>query len=360
MDGKNPRHVTRREFLESLAVFGASVGLVACGGGSGGADSVGAVPGVPELPPEPEAPAGLPTRVLGRTGVEVPILGYGGAALAARYGNSLSIPDRVELVRRAYDEGIRYFDTAHQFSYSESQEVLGEGLQGIRDDVFITSKVDFWNPGAAGGQLERVDRADVARQVEDILAALGTDYVDAMFIHGTPGLEQMTVEQALEVREELGKAQDRGQVRFVGFSAHHYFDKALALIESDQFDLCMLAYGYIPRGLSRRYVPATIELRDACIARADELGMGIVAMKVLGAGLLGGFEQPVRAAACRYILKDERIHNLTIGMGSPEELDANVGSLLENTQWSDADAELLEEAGARVAELDAFRNMPAA
>ena len=107
-------------------------------------------------------------------------------------------------------------------------------------------------------------------------------------------------------------------------------------------------------------MPGTIELRDECIARASELGMGIVAMKVLGAGLLGGFEQPVRDAACRYILKDERIHNLTIGMRLPTELDANVASLIENTQWSDADEAILAEAGERVAELDAFKNLPEA
>ena len=78
------------------------------------------------------------------------------------------------------------------------------------------------------------------RQVEMNLRELQSDYIDAILIHGTPGVEQMTVEQCMEVHAELIKARDKGLVRFVGFSAHHYFDKALALISTNEFDLCML------------------------------------------------------------------------------------------------------------------------
>jgi len=59
----------------------------------------------------------------------------------------------------------------------------------------------------------------------------------------------MTVQQCMEVQTELIKARDKGLVRFVGFSAHHDFNKALALITTGEFDLCMLAYGYLPRAL---------------------------------------------------------------------------------------------------------------
>ena len=55
--------------------------------------------------------------------------------------------------------------------------------------------------------------------------------------------------QCMEVHAELVKARDKGLVRYIGFSAHHYFEKALALISSQVVSiLCMLAYGYLPRG----------------------------------------------------------------------------------------------------------------
>ena len=287
----------------------------------------------------------IPTRVLGKTDVELPILGYGGAALPKKWGNTLSMEDRVKLVRHAYDGGIRYFDTAISYTYSESQAIIGKALKDVRDNVFITTKVDFWDLSKADGRITKVNKEEVARQVEKNLAELQSDYIDAILIHGTPGVEQMTVEQCMEVQGELVKARDKGLVRFVGFSAHHYFDKALALISTDEFDLCMLAYGYLPRGNSRLFSPRTTELRNACLAKAHDLEMGIVAMKVLGAGMLGGFGQKhlekLPAAACRYLLQDERVHILNIGMSYPAEIDTNIKTLAGDTTYTNEDRALL-------------------
>ena len=99
----------------------------------------------------------------------------------------------------------------------------------------------------------------------------------------------MSVEQAMKIHAELVKLRDEKVVRFIGFSAHSYFDKALALIDSGGFDLCMLAYGYIPRGHNQIFSAKMIELRNACLAKAHELGMGIAAMKVVGGGFLGAW-----------------------------------------------------------------------
>jgi len=287
----------------------------------------------------------IPTRVLGKTNVELPVLGYGGAALPKKWGNTLSTEDRVKLVRHAYDSGIRYFDTAISYTYSESQAIIGRALKDVRDNVFITTKVDFWDISKPDGRITKVNKEEVARQIEKNLAELQSDYIDAILIHGTPGVEQMTVEQCMEVHGELVKARDKGLVRFVGFSAHHYFDKALALITTGQFDLCMLAYGYLPRGNNRLFSPRTTELRNACLAKAHELEMGIVAMKVLGAGMLGGFGQKhlkkLPDAACRYLLQDQRVHILNIGMRFPAEIDANIKTLAGDTTYTNEDRALL-------------------
>ncbi len=62
----------------------------------------------------------IPVRILGKTGVELPILGYGGAALPKEWGNPLPFEGRVKVVRHAYDCGVRYFDTAG--NYFDSQK----------------------------------------------------------------------------------------------------------------------------------------------------------------------------------------------------------------------------------------------
>jgi predicted aldo/keto reductase-like oxidoreductase len=350
--------IKRREFLK-CAVQTTAFGAIATN------LAVGAIPENKQI----KLTDKIPSRVLGKTGVKLPILGYGGAALPKKWGNSLLTKDRVKLVRHAYDSGIRYFDTAISYTYGDSQSLIGKSLQDVRDNVFITTKVDFWDTSKPDGRFTKVPKGEATRQVEMNLKELQSDYIDAVLIHGTPGVEQMTVEQCMEVLAELVKARDKGLVRFVGFSAHSYFDKALALIESDEFDLCMLSIGYIPRGHDQIWSARMTELRNACIAKAHARDMGIVAMKVVGAGILGawsgyivpGFDKQrikqLPAAAIRYVLQDERIDMLTIGMRLEEEIDANIKILLGDTTYTPNDRALLAEYSAKAFESDAIKRM---
>jgi predicted aldo/keto reductase-like oxidoreductase len=334
----------RREFLKRAAQ------VAAAGAVSAGVVSAG-------LPNTRKIDAGdaVGTRLLGKTGVKLPILGYGGAALPRIWGNPLSFDDRVKLVRYAYDRGVRYYDTAG--NYMESQALLGEALKDVRDKVFLTSKVEVMQAGKTRQAFEKV------------LGELKTDYLDAILIHGTPGLEQMTVAEAMRVHGELVKLRDEGAVRFIGFSAHSYFDKALALIESDGFDLCMLSYGYIPRGYDQIWTARMTELRNACIARAHQRDMGIVAMKVIGAGILGawsgyivpGFDKnrlkQLPAAAIRYVLDDDRIHILNIGMRLEAEVDANIKTFSGDVTYTLDDRALLATFCAKAYDSDAIKAM---
>jgi predicted aldo/keto reductase-like oxidoreductase len=297
----------------------------------------------------------LPLRTLGKTGLQLPVLGYGGAGLPTKWGNPLSWEDRVALLRHAYDRGVRYFDTAP--CYFESQAIMGEALKDRRRDVCLVTKVDGTNP------------AVVRKQVETSLKALQTDHADILHIHGTPGLEQMSVAQAMKIHAEMVKLRDAKLTRFIGFSAHGYFGKALALIKSGGFDICMLSYGYIGRGYDQRWTAAMTKLRDDCLDKAHELGMGIVAMKVIGAGMLGvrsaslvpGFDKQrlkqLPAAAIRHVLQDERVHVLNIGMRLKGELDANLKVLAGQAASTPADRALLADYSAKLYETPAFQKL---
>jgi predicted aldo/keto reductase-like oxidoreductase len=333
--------VDRRDFLKTGVA--AVVGSAAAGSGVVAA-------GESSADPKPIA-----TRPFGKTGRKLPILGYGGAALPKVWGNPLPTEDRVKLVRYAYDRGVRYFDTAG--NYMESQSILGEALKGIRDKVYLVTKV------------ETTDPAKVRGAVEKSLGELQTDYLDAILIHGTPGLEQMSVEQAMKVHGELVKLRDEKIAKFIGLSAHSYFDKALALISSGGFDQCMLSYGYLARGHNQVFSGKMVELRNACVAKARALDMGIVAMKVAGGGVLGAWSEYVvpgfdkkrlrqlPAAAIRYVLDDERIHVLNIGMRLKEEVDANIKTLSGDVTYTLDDRALLAEFSAKAFDSDAIKAM---
>jgi len=333
--------IGRRDFLKTGVA--AAVGSAAIGGGASAA-------GEP-----PANPPKIPTRPFGKIGRELPLLGYGGAALPKTWLNPLSHEERVQLVRYAYDRGLRYFDTSP--IYMESEAILGEALKDRRRQVCLVTKVETTRPDG------------VRKSVEQSLKTLQTDYLDLILIHGTPGLEQMTVEQAMKIHAELVKLRDEKVTRFVGFSAHSYFDKALALISSGGFDHCMLAYGYLPRGYNQVHSARMIELRNACVAKAHELGMGIAAMKVIGAGMLGawseymvpGFDKQrlrrLPAAAIRWVLQDERIGMLTIGMRLKEEIDANIKALSGPTAYTLEDRALLAGFSARLYDTDHVKKL---
>ena len=304
----------------------------------------------------PAQPAsGLPVRTLGKTGLKLPILGYGGAALPTKWGNPLSREDRVALLHHAFDCGIRHFDTAG--NYLESQAILGEALKGRRRDVCLQTKVETTKPD------------EVRKAVESSLKELQTDHLDILLLHGTPGLEQMTVEQAMKVQGELAKLRDEKITRFIGFSAHGYFDKALALIASGGSDVCMLSCGYIPRGHDQIWSARMTTLRDACLAKAHELGLGIVAMKVIGAGMLGAWSSHIvpgydkqrlarlPAAAIRHAMQDPRIAVFDIGMRTKPEIDTNLKIIAGDTTYTTEDRALLAEYSAKLYETDAIKRL---
>ncbi len=331
------RTVDRRRFLKATAA--AVVGTAA-----GGPAAIAAAAAKP-----------IPERPFGKTGRTLPILGYGGAALPKEWANPLSVEDRVKLVRTAYDRGVRYFDTAG--NYLESQSLMGQGLKGVRDKVFLVTKV------------ETTDPARVRGAVEKSLKELQTDYLDAIHIHGTPGLEQMSVKRAMEVHGALVKLKDEKITKCIGVTAHSYFDKALAVISTGGFDLCMLSYGYIHRGYNQLFSPRMLKLRDDCLAKARELGMGVVAMKVVAAGMLGAWSQYIvpgydktrlqrlPGAAIRYALDNKRIQMLCIGMRLPHEIDANVRTIAGDTTYTPEDRALLKDYAAKAHESDAIKKM---
>jgi predicted aldo/keto reductase-like oxidoreductase len=285
----------------------------------------------------------LPTRVLGKTGIELPRLGFGGAAIVTQWRWNVpeySEEQRVELVRYAFKRGIRYFDTAG--NYFECEDLLGRGLEGIRDQVFLNTKV------------ETTDPTKVRQAVETSLGKLRTDHLDGIQIHGTPGIEQMTVERAMLIHSELVKLRDEGMVRFIGLSGHGYFDKLYTLISSGGFDTVLLAAGYFRAGMVKLLSNEMVEYREMCLNKARELGMGTLAMKIIRAGMLGhgasemlpDFPDERRkqlpAAAVHHVLDDGRFDVLLVGMAVESDVDQNIEAF-KNPGLTDDERTLLAE-----------------
>ncbi|MDZ4860438.1 MAG: aldo/keto reductase [Candidatus Hydrogenedentes bacterium] len=292
----------------------------------------------------------IPVRKFGKTGYSFPILGHGGSAMMEReytyYGlnDPPSREDRVKMVRDAYDKGIRYYDTAR--IYLESETLMGEGLKDIRDKVFIASKVMV------------DDAAKVRPSVEKSLQELQTDHIDLMQIHG-PMIEQHEIPVLMKQYEELVKLRDEGLIHHIGITGHNAFHKMYELIATEGFDSVLIEYGYFRKGYNTRHSEVQVEWRENCVAKAHELEMGIIAMKVLGAwvfnhnakNVLPDYDaQAVKrlpAAAIRWVLNDPRISVLNIGVSYPSDIDENLKIVTGETALTMADRQLLADFSAK-------------
>jgi aryl-alcohol dehydrogenase-like predicted oxidoreductase len=285
----------------------------------------------------------IPTRVLGKTGHTLPVLGHGGSAMVKMWGKDLGVEvqpfeERAAMVRHGYDTGIRYFDTAR--IYQDSENVMGAGLQGVRDNVYLCTKVTVGTP------------EEVRPSAEKSLEALRTSYIDCLQLHG-PVYERAGYDGAMRIAEEIGRLRDEGLCRFVGLTGHGGFDVQRRLVSSGGFDQLMVAYGYFPRAYDSTISQPSLAVRDLSLAAAHERGMGVVAMKVLGASFLGhrvGDVAPELAAAerrsligaaIRWVLQDPRIAVLNIGMSVPEDIDHDVEVLTGDLTLTPEDRGLL-------------------
>ena len=205
----------------------------------------------------------LPRRALGKTGLQVSILGLGGAPI----GN---LPDQaaaVDVVRACYDAGVNYFDTASAGAYGLSQTRYGVALGGLRDKVVLSTKTRHrtWTQA----------ELDLTQS----LTNMKTDHVDLYQIHNVINDEDIEFIFARRgVMEMVEKARRDGKIRFVGVTGHT--DPAILnkIISRYSFDTILMPLS-VTDGANK---PKSFEAQTLPLAK--KLGMGIIAMKALGAG----------------------------------------------------------------------------
>ena len=246
----------------------------------------------------------LPTRVLGKTGVQAPILGFGSAPT----GTERSLEDGIKLFQAALDMGVSHFDTAPDFAgYGKAQVQLGHAFKGRRKDVFLATKC--FKPRAN----------DALKLLERDLKELQTDHVDLVYAHslGSDEMDPETVMRPGGVMEFLVKAKREGLTRFVGVSGHNRPDRFVRILENYDIDVIMNSVNFVDCH--------TYNFEEKVWPLAARRNVGLVAMKVFG----GGKEKsllPVEhhSVAFRYALSLPHVTSAVIGMKNLDELKRNV------------------------------------
>ncbi len=342
--------INRRNFLKTGAIAAAGAALL------GPASLATAAAAKKEI----TFPAGIPTRPFGKTGHVLPVLGHGGSAMVNTWASAYMVTldseeNRVKMVRDAYDKGVRFFDTARV--YGESERIMGAALKDVRENCYIATKVADPRP------------AKTRESLEKSLSELGMDYVDCLQVH-SPVTEAVGAAGAMKVAEEIAKLRDEGLVRFIGLTTHVAFEDVFTMIDTGMFDQCLLAKGYMRRGMTSVLKEEKLAAREKCVARAHELGMAIVAMKVMGANFFGQgtkqivptgdpeVQRKVPAAAIRYVLSDPRVSMLNIGVSTPSDLDDNLATVTTDLTYTEADKTLLASYSEQVYASEYVKAMP--
>lgn len=205
-------------------------------------------------------------RLLGKTGLEVSVLGFGGAEIGFEQASETTVK---ELLSAALDQGLNAIDTAE--CYVNSEALIGRAIASRRQDFYLFTKC-----GHKSSNFEPAwGRQDIAQSLERSLRSLQTDYVDLLQLHSC----SKEILAKGEVVEALQKAKQEGKVRFIGYSGDS--EDALYAIKLDVFDTLQTSVSVFDQ-----------ECLDLTLPAARERNMGVIAKRPIGNAVWRFAEKP--------------------------------------------------------------------
>ena len=212
-------------------------------------------------------------RKLGNSNLEVSAIGFGCMGLNFSYSHSLSNDESITLIRQAVDRGVTLFDTAEIYGPFTNEEIVGQALKPVRDQVVIATKFGFAIDPKTGKQSGMDSRPEHIREACDgSLKRLGVQVIDLLYQHRVD--PNVPIEEVASAVRDLIK---EGKVKHFGLSepGAQTVRRAHAV---QPITALQNEYSLWTRG------PETNGILDAC----EELGIGLVAYSPLGKGFLTG------------------------------------------------------------------------
>ena len=286
-DDENDRGVSRREFLAKTTLTLATAG---------------ALPAMANADPEPFL-GKVPRRILGRTGVSVPMLAFGCGSRFLMYEDEEAAQ---AILEKAVSLGVNYFDTAMDYGDGKSETRIGRFLKSRRTAVFVATKI----PG-------RARTRDLAlKEVEASLKRLQTDHVDLLHIHSLGKADDLARIEAKDgVLAALHELREQKVARAIGMTSHTDGVVMAAAIEHNDLDCVQMAMN--PTRASA--------FEEKALAAAQAKKLGVLLMKSTGQEKLLGEGGATAAELLRYAWSLP-ISAAVVGMPKLELLEANAAA----------------------------------
>ncbi|SPE38673.1 putative Aldo/keto reductase [Candidatus Sulfopaludibacter sp. SbA6] len=248
----------------------------------------------------PKLKAGdVPMKLYGRTGAKVTIIAQGGA----RMDLHPNVAEAAAHVRRVYEMGVNYFDCARSYWNGKSEEAYGIGLEGVRKDVFLTSKTT------------KRTRLETEQELALSLKSLKTDYLDIWQMHDVRTKEEIDrilgPGGAMEAFEAAKKA---GKCRFIGFTGHFDPQTHAAMLKAyDHWDSVLMPVHAADH--------AYLSFEKTALPVAVEKGVGIQAIKVFCKAFLLRALSPCE---CLTYTLSMGVHVAICGAGTEGQMEDNI------------------------------------
>lgn len=303
---KQQNNITRRDFLSKSTMAGIGLGVTL------------GTPGIltsAQMNLNIKSTQGMKYDTLSKRklgSLEVTELGFGCMNIAWAYGNPPTKQDAVQLIRNAYEQGVRFFDTAEIYGPHISERLTGEALKAYRNEVVIASKIgfdiDFETAQMKGGLNSKPQH--IKQAVDYMLKRLQTDYIDLLYQHRVD--PEVPIEDVAGAMADLIKA---GKIRHYGLS-----EAGAATIRRAHAEHPVTA-------VQNEYSFWTRDPEAEVIPVCEELGIGFVPWSPLGMGYLTGKVTPGYTFAEGDIRK-----NLNFPRFTKDALEKNKGivALLQN------------------------------
>ncbi|NPV93509.1 MAG: aldo/keto reductase [Firmicutes bacterium] len=251
-------------------------------------------------------------KVLGRTGLRVSEVGFGGIPILR-----LPTEEAVQILRHAFDKGITFFDTAN--AYRDSEDKIGQAFHGMREQVVIATKT--MKRDAAGAQ-EHLDNS---------LRMLQTDYIDIYQFHQVA--QEADWEAISGPSGAMGavlKAREAGKVRNIGATSHS-LPMAIRLVRSGLFNTIQFPFNFIEDAA-----------KDVLFQAAGEMNVGVIAMKPFAGGVI---------ASAALAFKFLRQHPAAVpipGFDSVDAVDEVISLYQQPNRVTDSDRLAMDQVRAEV------------
>ena len=296
-------------------------------------------------------------RELGKTGIRVSAIGFGGWAIggtAEASGAPLgwgrtSDDESLAAIRRARELGVTFYDTADSYGFGRSESLLGIVLSRYRQEVVIATKVGVVR--SSGGELKKdFSRQHIFHAVDGSLKRLRTDYIDLYQVHN-PTMEELKRE---EIQDAMERLQDAGKVRFWGVSISTP-EEGVEVIQRGWAHALQVLYNVLNQAPAQVLLPLAKEKGYGVIARvplasglltgkfridslfaSDDIRQNFLTPRRLHEAIqrvdevksiIGGATRNLAEGALRFVLADEGVSSTIPGARNPRQVEMNVAAL---------------------------------